>query len=220
MITGPFLCTFYYICRVQGLVASGQHQDVFDPTPDQLYKKRKFSVPNVEPQPDTSQKSTEEDITIPSSGWGRAIPAALEFDDVNIKKHSLNSGQRASKSSNLIAGNSKTCIRPETRGYQFYSEQYLHDILCQETEYKIFFKAKCFPSQKKNDTPHNLWCALNIHGNDVVAAHCSCIAALQAIATILWHYSTRSGNLPYLRPPLFLKTYRKHQNHKLGINPV
>ena len=43
--------------------------------------------------------------------------AALEFDDMNIKKHSLNSGQRASKSSNMIVGNSKTCIRPETRGY-------------------------------------------------------------------------------------------------------
>ena len=73
---------------------------------------------------------------------------------------------------------SKTCIRPETRGYKFFCEGFLHDIWSQSTTTHFFVKCNSFRSQRKTATAHSLWVCLPLGQpkSDPVKAYCSCVA--------------------------------------------
>lgn len=162
--------------RVQNLVAEDNYQNIIDPTPDQTYKKRKLCG---QVQGRDANLVLSDNIEEPTSGWGKSIPVTIieNFSDVNIHEYALNSGKKALKIQKSQAGK-KTCIRPETRGYQFFIENYIHCIWALHEANHIFFKARCFPSQRKNDEPHKIWCAIKVDSLDVVKASCSCTAGL------------------------------------------
>ncbi len=114
---------------MQQLIENNQHDQIVDPTEDKLYLKRKRDQTSDQ-APSSSAGQSLQNISKPPSGWGKVLPPKLDFDDIHIKGHVANSGKRASKFSKVVPGSS-SCIKPETRGHQFYIEGYVHDITCQ-----------------------------------------------------------------------------------------
>ena len=65
--------------------------------------------------------------------------------------------------------------KPLQRGYKFFVEEYLRDIVTKTENGMFICKAACYKSQKKNDKPH----ALKVYifpSKEVSHADCSCIA--------------------------------------------
>ncbi len=193
---------------------------MLDPTENQLYVKRKI---NSTQGPVTSNPfGPETDINPPLSGWERNLPQSLTFDDVNIKEHSLNSGKKASKST--TGGRQKTCIRPESKGYLFFTEQYVHDIWACMSKNILFFKAKCFRSQRKDAPPHTLWCGLSERDHTVLKAACSCVAGQSGycnhILALLYQISHFSKSGATCIPADLSKTSLPQSWHKPRIEGI
>ena len=146
-----------YLFRV--LEVSRTDVVVVDPTPDLLYTKRKSESSSKHTADCEQSKNGEtahaESINQPTSGWQKVIPPGISFNDIYINDYVLNSGKRAFKMDSDQPGK-KTCIRPETKRYRFFTEKYLHDIWCVTDNEHIYFKSKCLPSQRKNYQPHQI----------------------------------------------------------------
>ncbi len=112
-------------------------------------------------------------LTPPQSGWTRDLKDLPEFNDVNIRTHINLSGKTIK--------DGKVLSKPEKRGYQFFSENYIHEFQIVKSAEAVFIKAQCFRSQSKSKPPHRLWCALNsAFPHDVIRAECSCVAGASA----------------------------------------
>ncbi|KAK2158237.1 hypothetical protein LSH36_174g04044 [Paralvinella palmiformis] len=166
-------------CRKQVLEVSRTDVVVVDPTPDLLYTKRKSESSSKHMADCEQSKNGEtahaESINQPTSGWQKVIPPGISFNDIYINDYVLNSGKRAFKMDSDQPGK-KTCIRPETKRYRFFTEKYLHDIWCVTDNEHIYFKSKCLPSQRKNDQPHQIWCAIKMTNFNVDIGQYICVA--------------------------------------------
>ena len=107
-----------------------------DPTPDKLYLKRK-SIPMVDTITDEAHQPA-----LPREGWSKDLKYLPTFNDININTYTHKSGKKAFNESER---KKRTCIRPVTRGYQFYAENYVHDMWCSKNDNLYFVKA-CFAS--------------------------------------------------------------------------
>lgn len=189
--------------RVVEIVDSGQDKTVVDPTKDQLFLRRRqllAAAPDSVPCCSADQEPAKHDdniITIPTDGWEKDLELLPYFCDINIQTYCNMSGKMATN----VKGISKTCIRPETRGYQFYVGRYIHDIWCQMTNSYYFVKCKSFRSQSKSSEPHSLWVCLPLNKIEChpLKAYCTCVAGASGfcnhIVALLYqisHYS-KSG---------------------------
>ncbi len=86
-----------YTCRVLEVSSADVAVPVIDPTPDNLYMKRKLESLTGDTTATTVNQDLEPTVKLPTSGWDRCIPQTLSFDDVHIKDYALNSGKRAFK---------------------------------------------------------------------------------------------------------------------------
>ena len=59
---------------------------------------------------------------------------------------------------------------------EFMFEAFYHPIVF-ESQY-CFIKAKCTPSQRINDVPHDVWVLLNKFSGDIKSGYCTCFAGL------------------------------------------
>ena len=92
--------------------------------------------------------------------WEKMLTRIPAFTVVNLAKYIEKSGKD----------------RALNRGYKFYMENYVHDVWVSGKLDMFFIKAKCYPSQKKNDEAHKLWVEINQATADISRAFCSCKA--------------------------------------------
>lgn len=59
-----------------------------------------------------------------------------------------------------------------TKGFKYYSEEFVHSVAVYQDETGCLVKGKCFRSQKKNDSPHDV--KILITHDNVHSAFCSC----------------------------------------------
>ena len=113
--------------------------------------------------------SLEPHIVPPKHGWTTDLQDMPSFNDVTISEFTENTGKTPK---------SKSCVRPEQRGYQFFSESYVHNYKTCKTQHHYFIKANCYRSQSKNESPHIIWLALSTTSpiTTVCKAFCSCKA--------------------------------------------
>lgn len=65
--------------------------------------------------------------------------------------------------------------RSITKGYKFFVEEYVHDIFTNTDGINFTCKAKCFASQRKNQSPHQIVMEMLGSCNNIKAT-CSCKA--------------------------------------------
>ena len=88
---------------------------------------------------------------LPKNGWTKDLVDLPKFSDINIEQYTLKSGKKVDRKASEAKSEvcMKTCIKIETRGYQFFAEGYIHDYCIKMTPSAIFIEAKCFPNQIK-----------------------------------------------------------------------
>ena len=163
---------------MQQLIESGDHKHITDPTPDRLYVKKKLAAAGKTVPPNPAQASDDVlEYRLPKNGWTKDLVDLPKFSDINIEQYTLQSGKKVDRKASEAKSEvcMKTCIKIETRGYQFFAEGYIHDYCIKMTPTAIFIKAKCFPSQRKNEKAHQCWCVLSRSGT-VLHAYCTCVA--------------------------------------------
>ena len=167
------------VAKVHAILEGGNKLDIVDPTADKLYvrRKRKIEDTSLPVEPDENDEDTD-DLVLPKSGWSKSLEHLPDFSDINIRAHASQSGKKVNRKPSITVNQvcSQTCTKPERRGYQFFVEGYLHEILTCYRDYAFFVKASCFRSQIKSEV-HHLWCALSKnYPHDVLKAYCSCVA--------------------------------------------
>jgi hypothetical protein len=156
------------VVRVQGVIDSKSENTIIDPT----YKEKIYTRRKQEGLPVTITvgPSHEPDhITPPKHGWTTDLKDLPQFNDVTISEFTEHTGKTA---------NYKSCVRPEHRGYQLFSESYIHSYQTCKTDSYYFIKANCYRSLCKNEAPHTIWLALTFPSGitSVSKAYCSCKA--------------------------------------------
>ena len=68
--------------------------------------------------------------------------------------------------------------RASDRGYEFYVEEFIHDVYAAEDDQNKTFKlkAKCWRSYLKRETPHDVTVNISTLNRNVETATCSCTA--------------------------------------------
>lgn len=156
------------VIKVQEVIESEVIYTIVDPTEDKTYIRRKRAgLAATISSPGACQEL--EHMIPPKHGWCTDLKELPEFNDVTIAQFTESTGKTA---------RSKSCVRPEHRGYQFFSESFVHDYKTCKTDDHYFIQAKCYRSQSKNETPHSIWLALscNVDITSVLKAFCTCKA--------------------------------------------
>ncbi|KAI8486209.1 uncharacterized protein LOC144905934 [Branchiostoma floridae x Branchiostoma belcheri] len=65
----------------------------------------------------------------------------------------------------------------EGKAYTYYTSGWLQEVFYCSYEGKVYLRAKCRPSEKLNDIPHNVWVCADPTGT-IKKAYCSCTAGL------------------------------------------
>jgi len=153
------------VVRVQKVLDSPIQPAIIDPTEDKVYTQRKQQGLPIT----ICSRPPVEHIKPPKHGWTTNLEDLPSFNDVTISEFTENTGKTAK---------SKSCVRPERRGYHFYDEEFVHSYETCKTENYYFIKANCYRSQSRNEAPHTIWLALSITSGitSVSKAFCSCKA--------------------------------------------
>ena len=215
-----FMVLWCFIFRVLEIQNDGTIRQLIDPTKDGLYtsrKKRKLETSDE----NTSGTQGQSVPPPPTDGWTQDLKDLPDFNDINIQYHLKQSGKSSDGKM------SKDILRPDKRGYHFFTEKYLHEYLIKKHKGHIYVKAKCHPSQRKNDHPHKLWCAISgIFPYNVVKAACSCVAGLSGscnhVFALLHQTSHFSKSDTKCVPPEVSKTSLQQAWDKprvLGLRP-
>lgn len=100
---------------------------------------------------------------VPAIIWTKNLRNLPKFSTKQIEKHLQSCGKKEIGS----------------RGYKFFSENYIHDCYVGYENAVFTIKARCFKSQRKNEDPHNLTlnCKADSGGSaNIIATSCSCKA--------------------------------------------
>ena len=105
------------------------------------------------------------DIILPDNEiWTKSLKNIPRFSSVTIAKHLEKCG--------------KSCVGE--KGYKFFVENYIHDILVRENKRKSLhvIKGRCHRSQRKNKALHTMQITVKSVNEraDVSKARCSCKA--------------------------------------------
>lgn len=159
-------------------------QNIVDPDPEMIYTKRKLhrlstassgkSVGDLSAMASSSTPSpgTKWKPKIPSDGWGLSLEKAPLFTRAEMDKHIGQSGKH-------IGGEKHHSVPTGFRKAKTYlQDEYLHEIKTNYDQQYFYYRAKCFHSFKRNESPHNLIIALCLISGEVVFANCgpSCAA--------------------------------------------
>ena len=71
-------------------------------------------------------------------------------------------------------------MKPFERGVDFFIEGYLHNVLVKHyrESKNFYFRARCYRSLQKNESPHKIKLAISTEQPfDVLASLCTCVAA-------------------------------------------
>lgn len=142
-----------------------------DPDPNGLYTKRKRQ--RSEPNKDISQSQgdkTTSSVDYPTEGWSTSLSKLPVFTRVEMNEHIARTDKNI--------GNKDHHSVPTTlrKAKTFLEDEYLHRIMAASDQQHFYFKAKCYHSFQKNDTPHQLKLALCIVKGDVLHSSCTCVA--------------------------------------------
>lgn len=153
-------------------------QNIVDPDPEMIYTKRKLhrlstassgkSVGDLSAMASSSTPSpgTKWKPKIPSDGWGLSLEKAPLFTRAEMDKHIGQSGKH-------IGGEKHHSVPTGFRKAKTYLEdEYLHEIKTNYDQQYFYYRAKCFYSFKRNESPHNLIIALCLISGEVVFANC------------------------------------------------
>ena len=195
-----------------------------DPTPDLQYTKRKT---NLDLQRMDNTVSVQAKVTKPKSGWTKQLQGLPDFTDINIRTYATKSGKRVDKTNSNLSKviSQKTCVNPETRGYQLYNEDFIHDVWICVRDCVAFLKSKCFRSQKSKQSPHELWCAITCNQpSETVHAYCSCVAGASGFCNHVFgllyqisHFSKLSAR--QIPDEISSKPHTWDEPRILGISP-
>lgn len=159
-------------------------KNIVDPDPEMIYTKRKLhrlstassgkSVGDLSAMASSSTPSpgTKWKPKIPSDGWGLSLEKAPLFTRAEMDKHSGQSGKH-------IGGEKHHSVPTGFRKAKTYlQDEYLHEIKTNYDQQYFYYRAKCFHSFKRNESPHNLIIALCLISGEVVFTNCgpSCAA--------------------------------------------
>ena len=94
--------------------------------------------------------------------WTKKLTNLPRFSVVNITNYIIKHGTD----------------RTSDRGYEFYVEEFIHEVFAAEdTQNKTFnLKAKCWRSYLKREKPHDVNVQISALNRNVESASCSCIA--------------------------------------------
>ena len=166
-----------FVSRVEEYVSRKLDQNIVDPDPERIYMKRKLHRMNL-----TSERSVDDSAMassstpspvsqwkpkIPSDGWELSLEKAPLFTRAEMDRHIGMSGKHI--------GGDKHAHHSVPTGFKkakTYLEEYLHDIQTNCDQQYFYYRAKCFLSFKRNESPHNLIIALCIISGEVVFENC------------------------------------------------
>ena len=109
------------IARVQTIIQEGTHLEVSDPTPGQIFIRRKWKLddgPEATPQ-GTDDDNAASELVLPKSGWTKSLEHLPDFTDINIRAYASQSGKNVNRKSSVVVNKvcTQTCSKPERRGY-------------------------------------------------------------------------------------------------------
>ena len=86
---------------------------------------------------------------IPSDGWGSSLEKAPLFTRAEMDRHIVKSGKHI--------GGDKHAHHSVLTGFKkaYLEDEYLHDIQTNYDQQYFYYRAKCFHSFKRNESPHN-----------------------------------------------------------------
>ena len=153
-------------------------QNIVDPDPEMIYTKRKLhrlstassgkSVGDLSAMASSSTPSpgTKWKPKIPSDSWGLSLEKAPLFTRAEMDKHIGQSGKH-------ISGEKHHSVPTSFRKAKTYlQDEYLHEIKTNYDQQYFYYRAKCFHSFKRNESPHNLIIALCLISGEVFFANC------------------------------------------------
>ena len=100
-------------------------------------------------------------VVYPIIGWHKTVPVLLSLTFADVERFSSKSA------------------RATQRGYQFFILQYIHDVVFQTKDDKIFIKARCKRSQKKRQEHHYVNACIDSMSDrprPILDTECSCAA--------------------------------------------
>ena len=81
------------------------------------------------------------------------------------------------------------------RAKAYLQDEYLHDIQTTYDQHYFFYRAKCFHSFKKNESPHELKLALCVVSGDVAYAYCGPTCAAGKVWVLQPYFGTDAEGL-------------------------
>ena len=114
--------------------------------------------------------ATASSTHVPRDGWlkdTKCLPRMFGHDC--IMQHIQKSGKH-----------SMYVEKPLQKGYRFFFENYVHNIEAVKQESFVYVRARCYRSQRKNESPHSINIRLSDDGH-VADAKCSCAAGVQGL---------------------------------------
>lgn len=164
-----FLKRFLIPCLIRVRHNFDLQHPIIDPDPGKCYSKAKrmkcdkcCEEREAESSTEVSQASKSDLVENWSSGTSY-LPK--KFSYINIVNHAKKSGRNSSS----------YVEKPLEKGYKFFYENYVHDVLMFALQNEVHIKGKCYRSQKKSLSPHSVVVKLAVDGN-VINGKCSCVA--------------------------------------------
>lgn len=144
---------------------------IVDPDPGKCYSKAKRMKCNdcSEKESSTAVNQAPQLETLSVQGNWSIYTSCLPplFSYINIVNYAKKSGR---SSSSYVE-------KPLEKGYKFFYENYLFDVLSLASGNEVHVKGKCYHSQRKSLSPHSVIVRLSMCG-DVNSGKCSCAAGI------------------------------------------
>ena len=149
-----------------------RRQRLVDPDPGQCYLQRKqASCQRCKTvSPSSPAMAAASSTNVPRDGWLKdtiCLPRMFVHDC--IMQHIHKSGKH-----------SMYVEKPLEKEYRFFVENYVHNIEAVKQESFVYVRARCYRSQRKNQSPHSINIRLSDDGH-VADAKCSCAAGVQGL---------------------------------------
>jgi len=165
-----------YSVRVKAYISNGWDSRIVDPDPNKQYTKRKAAIEQCHEEEDSVVELSSGKCW-PKGSYTQQIEGVLPvvMTEEVIVTHLQSSGKHLKKSESFSNIDYSTL----QRGHQYFMESYIpgrHIRFCCNDNL-VWIQARCYRSQKKNDSMHELKVVISSHApHHVVKAFCTCTA--------------------------------------------
>ena len=166
---------------MKAYISNGWDKRIVDPDPEKLYTQRKAlnnpGVDGIASNDVNIQDEIQEQMEWPKGPYTQQIEGVLPplLTEDLIISHLQSSGKQLKKSEDYC----NVDYSMLQRGHQYFMESYIpgrHVRFCCKNDL-VYVQARCYRSQKKNDSMHELKVAISSRPPYQVAkAFCSCVA--------------------------------------------